>query len=273
MITVNLGGGLGNQIFQYAAGRALSLVTGRPLSLNIAKYSTNKERRAFSLFEAVEDGGSIQVITDHGMLLRKHERLLKRANLRMTKKGSLVVSEGNFFNCLSHRYDSRDLLLDGCFQDLRFFLGFKIEQLITPRETDISLAGRQGRKVLAVHVRRGDYLLPQHRIHGVTPWSFYHQALGELRRLFPGALVALFSDDREVKPPFPIDVRVSELMLKDTEEFLLLAKSDALVIPNSTFAWWAAALSASAFVYAPKRWAVRRDAPESFFLNHWKILG
>jgi len=82
----------------------------------------------------------------------------------------------------------------------------------------------------------------------------------------------LFSDDKEVVPPFEVDIRASDLMLKDTEEFLLLAKSDAFVIPNSTFAWWAAALSCSAFVYAPKRWFVNQDVPESFFPRYWRVL-
>ncbi len=272
MIIVNLNGGLGNQLFQYAAGKAMSQLTHRPLLLNIAKYSKKKERRVFQLFDAIEDHDFTQVVNEQNMLLRKYETLLKRSNFRIKKKGMVVVSENNFFDCLSHRYDSYDLLFDGYFQDTRYFLGYKITDLVTLRKFNTSLTSQTSKKIIAIHVRRGDYLLPKHRIHGITPWCFYQQAVTEVKNLFPNALIALFSDDKEVIPPFRVDIRVSELMLKDTEEFLLLAKSDAFVIPNSTFAWWAAALSGSAFVYAPKCWHVSRDAPESFFLKHWRIL-
>jgi len=272
MVIVNLNGGLGNQLFQYAAGKAMSQITGRPLSLNIAKYSKKKGRRVFQLFDAVEDNGFTQVVNEQDMLLVKYEILLKRLNFRIKKKGMVVVSENNFFDCLSHRYDSYDLLFDGYFQDTRYFLGYKIADLVTLRKFNTSLTSQTSKKIIAIHVRRGDYLLSKHRIHGITPWCFYEQALTELGPPFPDALIALFSDDKEVVPPFRVDIRVSDLMLKDRDEFLLFAKSDAFVIPNSTFAWWAAALSGSAFVYAPKHWCVNRDAPESFFLKHWRVL-
>ena len=272
MVTVNLSGGLGNQLFQYAAGKTMSQMTGRPLSLNIAKYSKHGERRVFQLFDAIEDHDGTQVVNDQDLLLRKYEILLKRSNLTIKKKGMVVVSENNFFDCLSHRYDSYDLLFDGYFQDTRYFLGYNIADLVTLRKFNSSLTSQAGKKTIAIHIRRGDYLLSKHHIHGITPWCFYQQAITELRTLFPDALIAMFSDDKEVVPPFRVDIRVSDLMLKDTEEFLLLAKSDAFVIPNSTFAWWAAALSGSAFVYAPKRWYASRDASETFFLKHWTVL-
>jgi hypothetical protein len=272
MIIVNLGGGLGNQLFQYATGKAMSKITHRTLSLNIARYPKNGGRRVFQLFDAVEDNGFSQVINEPDILLKKHERLLKRLNFGIKKRGKVIVSENNFFDCLRHRYDSYDLLFDGYFQDIRYFLGYEIADLITLRKFDRSLMSQAGKKIIAVHIRRGDYLLPKHCVHGIIPWSHYQQSINELKTKFPDALIALFSDDKAIIPPFRVDIRASELMLKDAEEFLMLAKCDAFVIPNSTFAWWAAVLSGSAFVYAPKRWFVNKDALESFFPDYWKII-
>lgn len=272
MITVNLNGGLGNQLFQYAAAKAMAKITHRPLFLNTAKYSKKGERRFFQLFDVIEDNGFVQVINERNLLLKKYEKGLSYLGIKIKKKGRVVVSEKNFFDCLGHKYDSYDLLFDGYFQDTRYFLGHKIADLITLRKFDRPLTSQTGKKIIAVHIRRGDYLFPRHCVHGLTPWSHYKQAITELKTKFSNALIALFSDDKDVVPPFEVDIRASELMLKDTEEFLMLAKCDAFVIPNSTFAWWASVLSGSAFVYAPKRWFVNKYVSESFFPGHWRIL-
>src|SRR2546421_9392442 len=49
MIAVNLFGGMGNQLFQYAAGRCLSIKLGVPLKLDITGF-TNSSLRPYSLY-------------------------------------------------------------------------------------------------------------------------------------------------------------------------------------------------------------------------------
>lgn len=271
MIIINLNGGLGNQIFQYACGRSLSLLTERTLFVNTAKYSEGLERRKFCLFDIIENNASAKLISESGLLLNKFEKLLKKVYYPIKKRGMYVISENNFFGVLNPRFDSNNLILDGYFQDVRFFLGYKVSDLITMRRSNVSLIENGSRKVIAVHIRRGDYLLPKHKIHGLIPMSFYENGILELKQFFPNALVALFSDDKDVCTTFPVDVRVSGLKLSDVEEFMLLASCDAFLISNSTFAWWAAVLSGSIYVYAPRRWYSNKDASKSFFLKDWKI--
>src|SRR5947209_8767851 len=49
MIVVNLAGGMGNQLFQYAAGRCLSLKLNVPLKLDISRFA-DFSLRPYSLY-------------------------------------------------------------------------------------------------------------------------------------------------------------------------------------------------------------------------------
>ena len=272
MIIVNLTGGLGNQLFQYSAAKALGLKIKTPVKVNIAKFFSPGEPRAFQLREATEYGTDTEVFVDPGVLLTKYERLFKQLGVKTRKEGLYIVDEKDFFQYSLQQRNNHDLLMNGYFQDTSHFLGHKPSDLVTLRKFDSPLTRDQSRMTVGVHVRRGDYLLPKHHEHGIIPMDFYQTALEQLKREFASIFVVFFCDDEGFKPPFSVDLYARELMLTDVKEFLLLSTCNAFIISNSTFAWWAAALSGSKHVFAPKRWYRNRDGRDSFYLPGWHVL-
>jgi hypothetical protein len=85
---------MGNQMFQYVVAKAMSKITHGPLSLIIAKYSKQKERRVFRLFDAVEDNGFSKVINEPH-ILDKNPQPYKLVNL--IRRAFFVV-----FTCLAN---------------------------------------------------------------------------------------------------------------------------------------------------------------------------
>lgn len=119
----------------------------------------------------------------------------------------------------------------------------------------------------AVHVRRGDNLLPDHDGYYEVPGeSYYRRALGH----FDGYPV-FFSDDIDwcmktfqdldavfivpnilTVPEDGIGERVTPAL--DWLDMQLMALCDYHVISNSTYSWWGAFLSGDAVVARPKCW-------------------
>jgi hypothetical protein len=124
-----------------------------------------------------------------------------------------------------------------------------------------------GRGAVALHVRRGDYVLPeQQRVQGLVTEDYYVRALDVLQRMgFDGTVfVASDSIDLAVKElhgvahVVPIDPPPGT---KDFEVLLLLSRADALVAANSSFSWWAGYLGTRPghVVLAPRPWMTRVD--------------
>ncbi len=229
-IEVALRGGLGNQLFLFAAGLEVSRRLDLSLHLWTKPLSDDKAtKRRFELATVVE-----------GIATWGDESTVKRQ-----------------FREKDFAYDSgieeveQPCRLEGYFQSAKYFRQCH-DELITlvARASDF----RRGTSELigdyiAVQIRRGDYLKPaQAKFHGVVPISFFWTAVKELRERLGDLPVRVFSDDESVAVSFAESIEHAQAHVSSAEEsplYLLgvLSKAKGLVISNSSFGWWAAFLS------------------------------
>lgn len=113
---------------------------------------------------------------------------------------------------------------------------------------------------IAVHVRGGDYRQPRNRaFHGVCTPRYFAESVELLRRRVGDLPAYIFADDEDGYAMALASVPRSRRYWGSDEAHPLriladMAQSSALVISNSSFGWWGAWMSQSAHVVAPDPW-------------------
>lgn len=284
MIVSWLTGGLGNQMFQYAAGLALAEHRRTVLKLDVSWYREYPEyeahnRYALSCFNITEQFATPEELERvQGVSLTRTERwsvAVARA-LRFYRYANRHAAPGNwhkpptfafypeFFEQPDHTY------LNGMFQSEKFFapvanllrLHFSFRYPPQPAVAAM-LRQIQSSPSAAVHFRRGDYVRNAtfNRSIGVVELDYYHRAVALLRARHPDTTLYIFSDDidaiaREYQPPGPhVFVRVTEPW-HSFDKIRLMSACDHAILSNSTFAWWSAWLNPNPrkTVVAPFPW-------------------
>ena len=224
MITSFIQGGLGNQLFQIAAGVSLAEKIGSEFCLHDGQHHLPLQ------------GSRIETYKDN---------ILK--NIQFKDLGHVTL--------VPYRYDAPSYLpitevdnqvLIGYFQSEKYFKEhrdlihelFYLPRVPTPEGS------------VSIHVRRGDYL-KNPDIHPALDASYYREALevvGDYSKVY------VFTDS---DLPEGLELDNMEIVApgKDYEHLALMASCDHNVIANSTYSWWAAYLNTNNNkVIAPKTW-------------------
>jgi hypothetical protein len=293
VIIVDLFGGLGNQMFQYAMGQALSSKLSQEVH-----YATDA-MRTFSVPRELELGTAFALEPD---IVGREElsrllgswrtpptirRLLAKQSFRGIR-GSKFVVEADILTPGDLANKAKDgAYLRGYWQSERYFQqhsdaireAFRFKEGEGPQNR--SLIDRiTGAPSIGIHVRRGDYVTNPRAatVHGVLAKSYYVDAIMELRRRLPSARVFAFSDEPAWVEQYILkDIENTECVAhnRSSESFRdmqLMGYCDALVIANSSFSWWAAWLNArdEKIVIAPSKWyADSRKSSSSIVPSTW----
>lgn len=273
MIIINLKGGLGNQMFQYAFGRAFSIKNDVEVKLDISGYPLQSIRSyrlsAFNIKESIARDDEVREYKYPFGIFSKGWRFFNQRILRDFK----MDYEPKLLEYIEHGY------IDGFFQSEKYFL--KIKEILLREFTLLEPlspeAAKSAEKIkgtslsVSLHVRRGDYASdPVIRMRlGLCPLEYYTEASEMISSGFPEATFFIFSDDIEwtkenLHIPYPV-VYVSSPEIKDYEELHLMSLCHHNIIANSSFSWWGAwlNLNPNKIVIAPKKWtnAIPDDHP------------
>lgn len=261
---VRLKGGLGNQMFQYALGRALVEKKGGKLYLDIRDFEKDKLR------EYELDKRNITGICYGGVWLDLYailERVCRKIGSRkvFNKLCGVCIEEKEFLmqKITTEKY------LDGYWQNTDYFKAIRpilireFEYLgeITESQKQI-IRDMQNSNSVAMHVRRGDYLTgAAARLYVSLDRAYYDEALGYLNGKISDLKIYIFSDDIEwckqvftdLKNVVFVDSSISTSQHIDLE---LMKNCKHFIIANSTFSWWASWLSdhSEKIVIAPDHW-------------------
>lgn len=264
MITINLKGGLGNQMFQYACGRALAL-------------RNNDELRivADGLYKASVVGDvsrpfSLQKFNIAG-------EVVSRKSVPLSQKITSWI-ERKIFRKFYVNFDSAilnkrgDVFLDGYFQSEKYFADVAevIRQDFVLREKlqgDANLIAEQVQRdsfAVALHCRRGDYVTHD-EFANIANLDYYKNAIAKILESVPQANFYVFSDDifwcqNNLSLPKNV-VFVSKPGMHDYEELVLMSMCRHNIIANSSFSWWGAWLNTNPtkIVIAPQHWSQTKD--------------
>lgn len=273
MVIVHMQGGLGNQLFQYAFGRAIAARSGARLLFDMDFFDLAPGDHTARTYGLDAFGLHCERATPEQIAVARQRGSMLRARLhglhpRLAPDRS--VKERGF------TFDPRmlevrgDAYFSGYWQSPRYFAG--IEQALREQVTlrlplPDRLQGIAARIAVAggigVHVRRGDYISNPHASAHFVPCdaAYYAAATRMLRAEAPDTPVFIFSDDMAwAREHVPVPGEVHHVQADPHDHpamhLHLMAMCQHQVIANSSFSWWAAWLNQhpGRRVIAPKRW-------------------
>jgi hypothetical protein len=275
IVSVELMGGLGNQMFQYAAGHALARRTGAALRLDLSHFAQPGKRRYLLDCFAVPALISQDTLPTawrglaHWLALRACRRL--GLSTKFLLDGWTIYDQPAVHFDGAFKTLAPPVHLKGYFQSELYFgdVADEIRELFTVRAAASPSFAIQRDKIAAadwpvsVHVRRGDYVSdPNVRdVHGTCDDAYYRRALALAERLAAKPPTwFVFSDDvaraRETLADLGNVVYLDGDVARPWEDLALMAACRGHVIANSSFSWWGAWLDPrpDKWVIAPRQW-------------------
>jgi hypothetical protein len=312
MVIVKIMGGLGNQMFQYAAGRRLAIRRNTNLKLDLTNYSSGAEQRgpglgAFSRRYALE---AFQICATEASeseicaLRDSHFRAttFSRAVRIVRKFWASFLWKKTHYQERSYRFDDEVM----CLPDMTYLLGFwqspkyfsdvsdEIRKDFTTKEIlslekankAIDSLRSSGGKVVSLHVRRGDMA---HAVEKLQNKKIIHSGPVDIEYI--NRAIKHFSSDSQFLVFSDTDTDIewcrnnilgSNIRFSsgntDLEDFLLMSACDHHIIANSTFSWWAAWLNnkPGKRVIAPRQWsfpsAKFKPVVDTLIPSDWQII-
>jgi hypothetical protein len=275
MIAVGLMGGLGNQMFQYAAGRALAARTGGELVFDLSALEADPAGRTYALGPYPVRGRAAAPGELAHFPPRAHRAggwrgragaLAARLRAALAPRGGGPVRfrEPYFHYAPAFAALAGDVYLDGYWQSARYFapVAEAVRAELTlpglgPRAAELAARIAAGPSV-GLHVRRGDYVRDPRiaRTHGALPPDYHRRAVALAAEGLGVPEFFVFTDDPDwVAAELDLGVPFTLARgLSAHEDLRLLSLCRARAIANSSFSWWAAWLGGPGRVVAPARW-------------------
>lgn len=291
MIIANIIGGLGNQMFQYAAARALSQTRQQPLFLDISDFEDYRLHR-FELMRIFDCHADIANAPQVREMLgwragRKIRKLLRRPRFGWLSGSRMVVEP--HFHYWGGLFDAPDdCYLSGYWQSERYFSD--IAQTI--RQDFVfkyPLAGENAElseriaacNAVSLHIRRGDYVTDA-RTRNVLqpcPLDYYRKSIAFVAEKVPSPCFFIFSDDiawssEHLKNDFPCIYVGHNRGGESYRDMQLMSLCRHNIIANSSFSWWGAWLNSNPgkIVVAPKHWFSNQTDARDLIPHEWTTL-
>lgn len=290
MITLILSGGLGNQMFEYAAGRALSL--RHKTDLHIDLYILNKKTKAtIRNYELIVFQIETHIIKSNlNKIAAKGFGFLKSNSLGRMFLNNIGIFRDEKAQCYDSRFKdlSEKTTLFGYFQNENYFKGiskqlridFTFKAPLKGKNDEIRTIIEQNTSV-SIHIRRGDYSNSNSNLP-ILDISYYKKAIEHIASQINKPYFFIFSDGIDwVKENLDlskfnhqfIDWNKNENSYIDMQ---LMSMCKHNIIANSSFSWWAAWLNANPnkLVIAPDKWYKGDNGkyPDGFLPKEWITL-
>jgi hypothetical protein len=272
MITCNLIGGLGNQLFQIYTTISYSMLC-------------NKK---FVFLKTKSTGGGSTKIRD-----TYWENLLCKLNPFLTNdfQNYNLIREKEFtFNDITSEINNNNnnTCLYGYFQSYKYFQSYyyyiyKILDIRKQRQSILKTHNIPSLvNTVSMHFRLGDYKLLQ-KVYPIMTYEYYKKSLSYLQNQNIWNLdVLFFCEDEDLedvnitveqlKLEFPNNkfIRASNI-LKDWEQMLLMSCCKHNIIANSSFSWWGAYLNSrpGKIVCYPETWFVNNTDTSDLCPLEW----
>jgi hypothetical protein len=267
---------MGNQMFQYALGRALSMKNNVPLGFDLTYLLDRTPIPNFTYRDYNLDVFNIEanIVSkqDIPFLYRKYSLGIFMRYIDYIRR-KLIHTKGKEKKDCHFDFTMLDLgpdaYLEGWWQSYKYFESISdiIRQDFTLKDK-LPLHIENLREVikkensLCIHVRRGDYVGNSH--HEIVGKDYYDRGIEKIKSLTKIDKIYVFSDDVKwckdnMKFEFPTMFVGDEYSgVKAEGHMTLMSSCHNFIIPNSSFAWWSAWLSTykDKIVIVPKQWFV-----------------
>lgn len=235
VVSVNIMGGLGNQLFQLAAA-----------------YSYARKNNATLMIQNKRDNGNRPFYWDTFLSTIKPFLVDTLPSLKQWSEDLPTMYKP------LPPIDHQGLYLNGYLQTSKYFLKNEIRESFTPvvssellKKYNYILTNKK--HVIVMHARQTDYLL--HRdFHGPVDHTYYRRALHKMTEYVQHPFIVLCGDDNEFWKD--MEIEYPHVILEDTDvnTFAILQQFENFIMSNSTFIWWCVWLSTAKHVIVPKNW-------------------
>lgn len=259
-------GGLGNQLFQYAAARSLADKLGVELVLD-GRYVVRKGQHTGLAIDAFNVRAR-HINPVEACFFSEVNIRLARWLKRILRPVKAVFWETSLAFDETLQSQGAGSMLVGFWQSQRYISSnerlHEDFQLCAPLGVGAAAVAAQisTQTCVAVHVRRGDYLKDEKTMarYGLCSAGYYNKALSYVKEQVGDVKVFVFSDDPEWVKEY-LDTSndtcfVSAPNITAEEDLVLISQCDHQIIANSTFSWWGAWLNPNyaKIVVAPQPW-------------------
>ncbi len=294
---IRFGGGLGNQMFQYAFYLEMKYrYPKREILVDLGYYDVSHEHNGYE----IERIFGLNLPKCSREMIDKHQAQVKKYRDRLASDNKIVIFyrilygrysgrviedhyQGYEYSYLQNRKIKKNALLFGSWQDEKYFADVKEQvrdTLIFPEFTDeknilLSEALKENESV-SVHVRRGDFV-GNSMFTDVFSDGYYDRAIKYIKEKVKNPKFIVFSDDTEwCKINMP-ELQDAEYVSWNTGEnsfrdIQLMSLCKHNIIANSTFSWWGAWLNANPgkIVVCPKNALINSERyNEAFVCDGW----
>jgi len=276
LIIVKLMGGLGNQMFQYAAGLSLATRWNTELRLDLTFLLDRTPRPDFTFRNYNLDIFPLKVSTATPKQITLFHSRPSKVNAvgKWFRRFGYPVRYGEKSTDFDPDFESlgRNTYLDGYWQSALYFRNvttlvrekFHMADSVLDKEGLAFLKLIEKEESVCLHVRRGDYVtsVKTQEVLGLMDSAYYQRAVEKMAASVAQAHFFIFSDDPEwcaknLKLESPHTFISGKWPGGNMQaEFMLMSRCKHFIIPNSTFGWWAAWLGRGEekIVIAPLKW-------------------
>ncbi|MDX2189320.1 MAG: alpha-1,2-fucosyltransferase [Bacteroidota bacterium] len=270
MIITKLFAGMGNQMFQYAAGKSLAIKWNVPLKLDLQSYKEDDfrefELHYFEIVDEVASENEIAKMTDqpNNFILQK----LHAFNQRISKKEDKIT----LLNETSFKYDgrieeaSKNTYLNGHWQHFKYFESvsneirslFQFKQCYNYDFLAIYEKINKSECSVAIHTRRTDY--HSSALNYTLSIDYYQEAIQLIeRKLQKNCTFFVFGEDVVWNQQMFGEMPNTSIICSNWPaafDMQLISMCNHQIIANSTYSWWGAWLNANTekLVIMPKQW-------------------
>lgn len=270
MIIIQLTGGLGNQMFQYAVGKALAYRLGTELYLDKTHFLTTPTgKKNIRQYELHHFNIKEQFKKPAFHWIKKYLKAEKMYARLQTFKEQHVHIHPEVFELGDNTY------LEGTYQAEKYFK--PIEDILRNEFTfKTPPAGKNAKlaekissvNAISVHIRRGDYVSNPETLqsHGICSIEYYQQAVLLMEKRVKNPYFFLFSDEPEwvlqnFKMSQPCTIVSHNNGENSFEDMRLMSLCKHNIMANSSFSWWGAWLNSNIgkIIVAPRQWFVNPE--------------
>jgi len=292
MVISQIVGGLGNQMFQYAAGFTVAMQANDRLLLDVSAYNQYKLHQGFELERVFCLNSDFAETSDIQQLLGWQSSPFIRRILVKARLNNLFpnryIGEPHLHYWSGIRKLQTNCYLAGYWQSEKYFGSTegrirKAFSFCRPLEGENKDVAEHIFNVNAVslHVRRGDYATnpKTNMMHGLCSIEYYQEAIKYLVERIDAPVFFIFSDDinwvkDNLKLNFPATYVQHNQGRNSYIDMQLMSLCQHNIIANSSFSWWGAWLNSNGrkIVIAPKHWFAQNISTDGLIPSSWVKL-
>tara|TARA_B100000787_G_scaffold160241_1_gene139115 strand:+ start:809 stop:1738 length:930 start_codon:yes stop_codon:yes gene_type:complete len=296
-------GGVGNQIFQYAYARSLSLSSKKKLVLDLSFYKNSlidykrlKMAPSKYVLNNFKISKEIKIIKNcytysypfYKYFLQYMPNFIKNFFFNTYK---FKIQKFVFEKLLFHKKKmniknekNKTSYYLGYWQSIKYFK--KIEKIL---KNDLQIKNIRPAvnnfiksiksNIVAIHVRGGDSIIDHST--KLPKNNYYYKIIKRLKKKIPNLQIHFFSNDLVYLNQIIASLNIKNYKIisksnrfKDFEEFTIMQNYKYLIISNSSFSWWAGWLSKKpdCKIFAPKIWFDNKNFPKELIYKNLTLV-